>query len=152
VRRNNVILLVLVLFLIGCENQEEIAGDEIIKRSSIDMSEQAVHRRWFEDKFSTSYSSLLSISGECIAWNRSGQCWYRFDVDQSIEVVPKINYLGVACTEIYSVIVREFENEKNMPDITNVYCAKSASNNDVSYWIREVAGPKNYIWDIYEVK
>ena len=145
-----------VFCVCSCNDQHEVStnatnGDRIIRKNSIDMSREAVNKRWFENKFNTPYSSLLSISGECISWGMSGQCWYRFDINANVDLAPKSEYTEIQCASIYSSFFKEYKGDKEIPKQNRLKCSKSMNENDISYWLSEKEGVKNYIWDIYEI-
>jgi hypothetical protein len=146
-----------MLFLIGCEKKDQIETVEksnIVceKRESIDMSQEAVGKRWFNANFNTSLDEIANLQGTCVAWGGDGKCAYSFETEKDVALSPKRKMVEASCNTIYGGLTYAFSGIEKEVKVSDISClVGSESNNGVNIASTK-NGNKHFVWEFYAVQ
>jgi hypothetical protein len=143
-------LLFILLVLLGCEEKAE--SDRVIHaQRTIDMSADAVARKWFKAHFNNSFSDIENLDGICLAWARNGNCAYSFDTLEGVELSPKPEAVEVSCDSIYEGLLNAFSRTKADINIGEMSCYVMSNSEATVNIATSNTANMHYVWEFFVV-
>ncbi len=148
--------LLIISILVGCGDGSQVSSLEksnIVyeKRESIDMSQDAVAKRWFNANFNTPLDKIANLQGICLAWGGDGKCAYSFETLQGTTLSPKRKMVEEPCNTIYRGFTYAFRGIEEDIKVGDISCLVSEPDNAINIASTKKAST-HFVWEFYAVK